>query len=87
MYVTENLHSLLDNYIGAECKGSGDGLSGISDWASPFRQERFMADLWRPHRRWGQLLMPRDSSIGRNFAHVSASSASGTDPSTTPQPA
>jgi hypothetical protein len=87
MYVTENLHSLLDNYIRAECKGRGDCLSGIPDPTSSFRQERFMADLWHPRRRRGQLLMPRDSSIGRNFAQVSASSASGTDPSTTPQPA
>jgi hypothetical protein len=77
----------LDNYFPAECKGRGDSLSGIPDPASPLRQERFMADLRRPHGRWGQLLMPRDSSIGRNFAQVSASSASGTDPSTTPQPA
>ncbi|MDF9751231.1 hypothetical protein M2428_002693 [Arthrobacter sp. ES3-54] len=35
----------------------------------------------------GYLLMPSDSSMGRNFAHVSASSVSGTEPSTTPQPA
>src|SRR5450830_1922729 len=34
-----------------------------------------------------QLSMPRDSIIGRNLAHVSASSISGTEPSTTPQPA
>jgi hypothetical protein len=50
-----------------------------------------VAGFWLPlpGRRAGlaQLLMPRASSMGRNFAQVSASSASGTDPSTTPQPA
>jgi hypothetical protein len=85
MYVTENLHSLLDNYIGAECKRRGGSLSGIPDPAGPTGQG--VADLRRTHVGRGQLLMPRDSSIGRNFAQVSASSASGTDPSTTPQPA